>query len=674
MTPQLPKSAVDQTLALAIKAHQSGQRAQAAKLYQDVLKIRPKDPQVLYLLGALYHELKESEQARSFLELSIALRPAYAPAQSMLGVVYSSLGDGAKAVKCFGFAAKTTPTSADAHFNLARARLDQALYAEAAESYQRAIQLRPDHSPSYTGLVACYSALHLPEQAIAALNDAVKRFPNLVSLRIALGRQLLDQKKTIAAADVFQGCINDYPDEAEAMLLLGSIRLQESNFKDAEALFRRVLVLAPDDPVANNFLGVALQALGRFDDSERTIKKAFAARPNDPEIVTNLGLALERRGESFDAASFHRQAIALKPDHAGAWNNLGVSLQNLGDWDEALRCYDKAISLRAEFYLALTNKAHALLALGRLKEGWRDYAYRFDKKFLAPSRRIFPYPQWTPRADETQTLLLWSDQGVGDEVLYSSMIQDAVQVVGQRIFECSARMAPLFQRSFPHISVVPRATPPDQRITDAKPDAQIALSELGQHFRPDLSSFPSHAGYLKPDPDVRAALRAQYKAIAGHRRIVGISWKSENPLLGGFKSVPLSQWGPIFAAPDILFVSLQYGNVRDDLAAVSGMAADQLLHDPDVDPIADLDRSAAQIAAMDLVISTSNTTAHFAGALNVPVFVLAPTGPGSLWYWFNDRRDSPWYPSMKLFRQSRPGDWAPVVDAVGQHLMDWASP
>ena len=156
--------------------------------------------------------------------------------------------------------------------------------------------------------------------------------------------------------------------------------------------------------------------------------------------------------------------------------------------------------------------------------------------------------------------------------------------------------------------------------------------------------------------------------LAAGRVIVGISWKSESPKTGHHKSIPLQQWLPILQTNKVFFVSLQYGDQDQEISTIGGLPGSGIHRDHSVDTKGDLDRFAAQVAAMDLVITVSNTTAHFAGAMNVPVWTLISEGPGALWYWFHDRDDSPWYPSMKLFRQSKAGRWEDVLSAVKSQL------
>lgn len=673
MTGKAKELTADQVMSTAIAAHQAGKRPQAQKLYQDVLRLRPQDAQALYLLGAIYYEQKSYAPASECLEKSLAIRPGHGPTHSLLGVVYSLMGQFDKAISHLQNVVKSAPQSVDAHYNLARALLEKEDFDAAALSYQKALDLKPDHGASLNGLVASYQGQGRNDLSAAYLRSFVEKYPNNGNAWTLSGRIGLETKDDAYAAEALQKALSLDPNNANALLMLGNLRHRQGSSIEAEAFFRRLLVIAPDDPAVNNYLGAALLNQGRLGEAESQVRKAYGLKPDDAEILTNLGLILQERGKTSEAAEFQRRALALKPEMAEAWNNLGINLQNSGDWAGALDCYEQAVKLKPEFHGAKTNKAHALLALGRLDEAWQIYRYRFDQKVWASKRRSFPYPQWTGEADAKLKLLLWTDQGLGDEVLYTSMITEATKLVGHCILECSRRMVPLFQRSFPDITVVPRTTPTDSRIEALHPDAQLSLIELGELLRPSIAAIPSHQGYLKPDPLAQSELRKKYESLAQGRRIVGVSWKSESPRTGLFKSIPLSQWAPILNMPGVLFVSLQYGETRPELADVKTLTGIDILHDDDVDALQNPDLSAAQIATMDLVITTSNTTAHFAGAMNVPVWTLIPTGPGVLWYWFLERSDSPWYPSMRLYRQPQPGAWAPVIAGVADDFKAWSA-
>ena len=668
---KVPKAPSAQALAAGIQAHQAGQRASAEPLYQEALRLEPDNAQTLYLLGALYYELKKFDRARDMLERSNALQPTNLPTQTILGVVYSKLNQFDLALHYLRGVAAASPTSAEAQFNLGGALSDSGKRKDAILAFERAYALNPDHPESLSSIASCHELEGRLDVAERVYKRCVTSLPGSLVAFIRLGQLLLRQGRDEEAAEIFSTCLAHHPNSVECLQLFGGLHYRKGNLKEAEKLFGQLLKLLPDDPIANCYLGAVLLNLGKIEDAEIKILKSYRLRPSDHEIVTNMGLLFLEKGQLNEASAMHREAIRLKPSMAEPWNNLGITLQHLNEFDEALNCYDQAITIKSTFLGAFTNKAQALLTLGRMSEGWPIYRHRFDQKIHASKRRVFDYPDWDGVMHKDRKLLLWTDQGLGDEILYSSMISDIQARSGSCMLECSWRMAPLFKRSFENLTVVPRRTPPVSEISAFAPDVQLSLVQAGEFLRPDIASITKHSGYLRPDQTELKRLKQKYATLAGARRIVGVSWKSENTRTGAFKSIPLLHWHPILQTPDIFFVSLQYGEQEHELAEVNAVSESGVYRDLEIDPIKDPDRFSAQVAAMDLVLTTSNSTAHFAGALNVPVWTMVPSGNGSLWYWFLKREDSPWYPSMRLFRQPSPGDWSGVVPRVAAQLAEW---
>jgi ADP-heptose:LPS heptosyltransferase len=283
---------------------------------------------------------------------------------------------------------------------------------------------------------------------------------------------------------------------------------------------------------------------------------------------------------------------------------------------------------------------------------------------------MFDAPYWNGEPLKDGKFLIWTEQGLGDEVLLTSMIPDVLARGAQCTLVCTQRLAPLVQRSFPTIRVLTR----EDMKKDATPaqgaDFQASLSQLALHLRPTIASYPRRASNLSADPAEVNELRQRYKQDSPDR-LVGIAWHSANPQAGTEKSTSLVEWQEILRTPGYRFVSLQYGDHAAAYRQLKDATGLSLIVDRTVDSKKDLARFASQVAAMDLVISVSNTTVHFAGALNVPVWTLVPASVGRIWYWFLERTDSPWYPSMRLFRQNRDAGWAPILQSITQELKRW---
>ena len=265
-------------------------------------------------------------------------------------------------------------------------------------------------------------------------------------------------------------------------------------------------------------------------------------------------------------------------------------------------------------------------------------------------------------------MLVWGEQGVGDEILFAGMVPDLIEAGAKVVLECDPRLVPLFERSFPGVGYLARGAA-GARL-EGTFDYQIPSGSLGRWLRPDLKAFPKRTALLAADEPRRDALRRKYLE-AGGEFLVGLAWRSKNPRIGGLKSMRLSDLAALFDVPGARFVDLQYGDTADERAALTKATGKTLLHDDGIDQMADLDAFAAQVAAMDLAVSVSNTTVHVAGALGVPAWVMLSTAP--MWRWMSDAEGSPWYPSVRLFRQARRGDWADVVKRIRAALEAFAA-
>ena len=489
---------------------------------------------------------------------------------------------------------------------------------------------------------------------------------------------------------------------ARSLLEAAVAKHRAGDLDGAAADYRQVLVVAPDNADAFHLLGLVFHQRGAHDDAAALIERAMTLRPRAAEYAYNLGKVRAAQDRWVDAAAANRAALALKPDYADAHGNLGVALIWLGrpataeeslraalahdskpaaSWSalglalrhqgrdaEAAVAWEKAIALRPDLAEAQFNLATARLAAMDFARGWPAFEWRAQAdaaSFDAPSLQ---QPRWRGEALTGKSILVWGEQGLGDQILFAGLIPDLLARGAKVVLACEPRLVPLFGRSFSGVTVRSRTGP----LRDVATDFQIPLGSLGQYLRPDLARFPTHTGYLRADPDRVGALRARYQQLSQGGPVVGVAWRSARRRSGAFKSTDLAQdWGPILEIQGVTFVNLQYGAVDSALAQAAACHGVTIYKDPTVDPMTDVDGWAAQMAATDLVISVSNTAVHLAGAANKPVWTLSPTGAGRLWYWFDGLGHSPWYPSMRLYPQPAPGDWGGLMAGVAKDLAGW---
>ncbi len=355
----------------------------------------------------------------------------------------------------------------------------------------------------------------------------------------------------------------------------------------------------------------------------------------------------------------YEQAIAQAPNVAGALYSFARALNRHGDNDAAEEFYRRALVLDPDHPETHLNLGLCLLLRGAFAEGWREWDWRHRLEDSPPRR--FTGRDWRGENLAGKRLLVSAEQAVGDQILHASMIPDLTGLGGSIVVECERRLVPLFKRSFSGVEVVAQQDPPAIPVAY---DYELPIASLGAYLRPDFPSFADkRSPYLQADAGRAAALRARY-AQFGDGKLIGISWRSQRPELGGAKSTALMDWAPILRAPGCVFIDLQYGDTTQERAVVQRELGVTIHRDDRIDQMQDLDAFAAQVAALDRVISVSNTAVHVAGALGVAGWVLVPRGKGLHWYWFNGRPDSPFYPSLRLFRQQTRGDWAGVIAQV----------
>jgi len=383
--------------------------------------------------------------------------------------------------------------------------------------------------------------------------------------------------------------------------------------------------------------------------------------------LSNLGNVLKEQNRIEESAEAQRKALALSPDYAEGHSNLGNTLVSQGKLDEAIEHFERALALNPDLIEVRSNYAKALLQSGRFQDGWREYRVRWDwKGYGVIFRRTLKQKRWEGESLDGKSILVWDEQGIGDEIIYANTFPDLLDRAKEVFVECEPRLVPLFERSFPGIQAIARDTPPNATLSHPDIDYQIAAGDLCQFLRPNLESFPKHTGYFKPDPQTVSRLRKRYLELGKNKFVVGINWKSGNSYVTNKNSAELEHWKPVLSCEDCYFVNLQYGDVKPILGSFKDATGIQVYHDDEVDPLENMDLFAAQIAAMDLVISIDNSTAHVAGAIGVPVWTLLFAAPD--WWWMHNRDDSYLYPSMKLIRQKKHGDWEPVFATAGVNL------
>lgn len=510
------------------------------------------------------------------------------------------------------------------------------------------------------------------DEAISLLRMAITLNPGQPLYHNNLGELLRLQGQTDLAMASQDEALRLNPNYAEAHSNRGNLLRQLQRREEAIAEYRIALKLKPDFVDALNNLGAVLLDQEDHAGAAEVLKKAVKLNPQIGMAQRNLGMALSALGDLKAAeAAFNASLTAqIKPTDGGAAETyllLGDIARANNDFDAAMQAYERGWRERPGYGEAHNRYAVALMVDGRYREAWPHFEARWSLAETNVDKRPFKLPFWKGEALALgQNLLLFTEQGVGESLVLWSLLPELLAAGITPVIECDPRMIPILQRSFPGIEMYGRANPPHPRLLTPDLAMQATLFDVARVFRNSPADCTG-ALPIRADLDRAASLRAQYQAGTG-QPLVGLAWHSASPKLGAPKSARLTDFAPFLTLPGLRFVDLQYGNRAADRDALKQAHGVEVIADPAIDQLRDLDAFAAQVAAMDVVVSTSNTTAHMAAALGKPTLILLHHGISPHWYWTRNGETTPWYPTARLLRQAKTGDWQSLAEKVAAEL------
>jgi tetratricopeptide (TPR) repeat protein len=535
-------------------------------------------------------------------------------------------------------------------------RLDQA-----QQLYQQILRLEPDQADALHLLGVAAAQAGKPELALAPIQRAIAVRPNVAVYYLNLANAYCDLGRLDEAVAQYRRAIELYPDYPECLVNLGAVLRRVGRLEESETRLRRALQLQPNNPLAHFHLGTTLQRARRLEEAIPPLREALRLKPGYADAAKNLGIVLRRSGHFAEAETFYRDWLAREPNSAENLVNLGHTLAQTGRVDESLACFDRALELDPNSGEAHTNRAVLWLLRGDFERGWPEYEWRWRRKNTTPPP--IPRPAWDGRPMPDGTILLVVEQGVGDIFHFMRYAALVRQRVGRVLVLCRPPLIPILSR-----------TPGIDRLIaegDEVPpfDVYAMLMSLPLVLGTRLESIPADVPYLHADPERAARWRERLAGRPGLR--VGVAWQGnpDHPD-DSTRSVPLTRFEPLLAVPGVRFVSLQKGVGAEQIRRlVNPGQIEDFTAELDQGSGAFMD-TAAVIANLDLVISADTAVAHLAAGLGVPTWLALATACD--WRWLLDRRDSPWYPSVRLFRQPRPGDWNSVAAEMAAALAELA--
>jgi tetratricopeptide (TPR) repeat protein len=614
-----------ETFAAACRAHQAGRVREAVPLYREVVSAEPSHAQAWYLLGVACDAVGQVEEAVAGLRRAVEVQPAHADAYNFLG------------------------------FLLAR----QGRLEEAADCFRQALQVRPGWPQAANNLRLAYRQFEEWPDAVEVLERAARRWPGDAEVHFRLGMAQVKRERLEDAAASLGRAVRLEPDHAEAHYNLGVAHLLRDRPGEAPECFRQALRLRPQWPEAHYNLGVAHLKSSQWEEAAACFERAVACRPGYADAHCLWGQAVVPLKRLDEALAHFRRAIDLGPEQPDAWCQRGYALALGGRHAEALASFDEALRLQPDHAPAHFERALVWLLQGDWMRGLPEYEWRFKTdRFPEAAAR---YPRWDGSPLEGRTILLRAEQGYGDTfqlIRYAPLVQGRG---GKVVVACPDAAVPLLSRCRGIDRLVPASAEPPPC------DVEAPLLSLPLLMGTTPDTVPAPTPYLFADPALVGQWRRELPL--GPPLKIGIVWQG-NPAYRRdmYRSIPLRHFAPMARLEGVRLFSLQKGHGTEQLREVA-----------DSFPVTDLGGrlgeragaftdTAAALVNLDLLVTSDTAVVHLAGGLGVPVFMALPLVPD--WRWLLGRADTPWYPTVRLFRQTELGDWDSVFGQITEAVRE----
>jgi len=496
------------------------------------------------------------------------------------------------------------------------------------------------------------------EVAIELIEKAIEANPTVPDFYNSYGEAYRALANNELSLKCYKQAIEIKPDFAEAYNNMGNALKVMGRNEEATTCFEKAITIRPDFFQAHYNLGISLQEVGKIEQAISHYQHAISNYPDYAEAHNNIGIALLEIGKHEDAITHYQKAISLNPDYAEANNNLGIALQEIGKHEDAITHYRKAISIKPSFAEAHFNLSCLYLLLGNFEKGWEEYEWRLKLKSNIEHTRSFTQPQWDGRPLDGKTILIHAEQGLGDTIQFIRYIPMLAKAGGDIVVECDAKLSHLFSG----YEDITRFIGTGDELPDF--DIHASLLSLPNIFKTSLNSTPSDTNYIHINDNLVGSWKNKLSSLKKLK--VGLCWQgSVDNRKDQSRSIPLKYFSDILNIIDISFVSLQKGYGQEQILdgglaeTITDFSSEMDTHEKFVD-------TCAIIENLNLVIGVDTATIHLAGAMGKPVWVLLPYSPD--WRWMLNTNDTPWYPTMRLFRQQEPGNWETVMDEISVEL------
>jgi Flp pilus assembly protein TadD len=641
---------------LGIALAAQGRLDEAEERFRQVAELRPDDPEPHNHLGAVLAALERWDEAIAHYQRAIERRPVFSAVYGNLAEALRGAARFEEALEIYRRALQLQGETAELHYGLGCTLRSLARHAQAVIHFRRALEIRPDTIEVQTCLATTLLAAGRHAEALAAARQVRRTESIPAGVSFDLGTTLLKLRHFEEAARWYRQALRLRPDDPDTLNNLGTALWEQGDPEHAEVCYRKALRLRPGDPDVLNNLGTTLREQVCLDEALGYYREALQVRKSAPETLMNLGVVLSDLEQQDAAEDCIRQALGLRSDWATAHDNLGTVLLRQGRQDEALACHEQALELEPEHAEAHRNRAMAWLASGDFARGWPEYEWRLWCRGRAP--RGFCQPRWDGDGLAGRTILLHAEQGLGDTLQFIRYAPLVKQRGGRVVVVCPQPLVPIVTTCRGIDQVVPEGS------TLPAFDVHAPLLSLPMILGTTLVTIPVEVPYLWAVARAIDEWRRVLDAGAAFR--VGIAWQG-NPRQRSDRrrSFPLARLAPLAQVEGVRLICLQRGAGTEQLAVPDGQFPVTVLRGWE-EKAGDLAETAAIMKSLDLVVTPCTALAHLAGALGVHVWVALSRVAD--WRWLTGLDTSPWYPTMRLFRQTQAGQWDDVFARMADDL------
>ena len=673
----MAKLSVDQALLKAMSYNKKGKIEEAKQIYRDILSAFPENKRAQQGFAALNKfnqspkmyglpkeklnqlaNLYKQGQLEAVIKQGTQLIEQYPKAfiiWNIIGAANQSLGQLVDAYTAYSKATELNPNYADGFNNLGILLQNQGRVNDAITYYAKALAIRPDYVEALNNMGV---ALH--EQGKMA--DAIRTYKKVLAIKpdyaeayYNMGTAFKDQRELDGAVKAYKKALAIKPDYLEALNNIGATFKEQGKMDEAIGAFINAVSLDPNNIGAYYNMGICLKSQRKLDKAVEAYIKVVNIKPDHTEAHYNMGVALQEQGRLDTAIEAYTKALAIKPDYAEAYCNMGLALADQGKLEEAIKAYNKSLSIEPNYADAHCNLGYALLAAKNFHQGFKHHEWRWKTKTRVDYFLKSAKPIWD--GENNQRVLVWGEQGIGDEIMFSSVILDLYAASLQVLVKCDERLIPLFKRSFPaDIAYFSKSKP----VPEDKYDFHIPVGSLPLTFRKSQECFRKNAsGFLKCDMPKAERIKTLLKHKNGGK-IIGISWKTKSVLKNASnRDVKLAELAKALDRSNTQLLCLQYGDVFDEIEAVRRDFGINVTQFGEIDNMSDIDGLASLIMACDQIVSTTNATVHLAGALGAKVTALLPFSPRWIW---GTGYESFWYETVTPLKQKSHHNWDNVLE------------